>query len=377
MALTLSHQSALDAVRMLRAEGVNLHEVEKASLVEPSAWLGTRLSARNFDAEVWRWLKPSARQPLHVLVPNEKARLRGACLSSHAAWGKLPADSILWLDEHTRAVCPELLFLQMAQSFSLPALVMLGMELCGHFSRWAYEPLMGAITDGLPTATSVGALKDYLAEFTRVRGLAKARAALECISGHAFSAPEAVLATMYALPPSEHGYGLGPVLLNEQVSVGDSGPWERAASRYPDLMFGFAPVGINYDGSMHFDLSGILAAADAYARAEAGERDGAREELRQKLEATRAKTIDDNVRNRQLAAQGRIVFPATKEDLLDGEHLDKLTKDILGCARMAFGVDTSEFEQTIDDTSLSRDRWDLFQSLMPRGRFGQSSYGRM
>ena len=54
MALTLSHQSALDVVRMLRAEGVNLHEVEKASLVEPSAWIGTRLSARNFDAEVWR-----------------------------------------------------------------------------------------------------------------------------------------------------------------------------------------------------------------------------------------------------------------------------------------------------------------------------------
>lgn len=377
MAVTLSHQSALDALRTLRSKGTSVHQMEAVHLVSPLAWVGKRLGAQNFKPDVWRWQQPSVNRPLHLLVPAKRQRMRGRGIVSHTLYSPLPAGSILWLDEHSSVVCPELLFLQMAESFSLPSLVMLGLELCGHFCRNADEPLVGDVTDGLPVATNVASLTLYLSKVSKAHGLLRAREALDCISDHAISAPEAVLATMYALPPKESGYGMGPISLNEHVAVDNTDSWVRAKSRYPDLMFGFAPVGINYDGSQHFDLASLMAAAEMFVRAGADEQNDARKALRMKLLEARDKVVDDNMRNRQLAAQGRIVFPATKEDLRSGRRLDALTRQILSCAHRVFGVDVGKYERTLDDTLLARDRWDLLDTLLPRGHYGQSAYGRL
>lgn len=377
MAVTLAFQSALDVTRVLRADGHNMNEMSLIPLTAPSAWVGDRLSMRNFDSSVWAWQKPSSRRPLHVLVPDRSARIRGTGIMAHAACSDLPAGSILWLDDHTSLVCPDLLFLQMARFLPFPALVMLGYELCGHFTRFAEEPLLGPVTDGIPAATSVASLEEYLASFDYVKGLTNARKAVQYINDHAISAPEALLATMYVLPTTESGYGLGSVTLNERVQVDDSGTWVRIKSRYPDLSFSFGPLGINYDGNKHFDVSALMMTAELFARAAAESQDDARKALMQKLVEARAKIIDDNLRNRQLAAQGRIVFSATKEDLSDGEHLDVLTRQILRCAHEVFGVNTAKLERTLDDTSLTRDRWELLDSLSPHGHLGKPPYGKV
>ena len=377
MAVTLSHQSALDVIRTLRCEGANVHDMDTASLAVPSAWVGKRLGIKNFADDTWHWQKPAAGRPLHVLVPSQRARVRGKVVMAHAAWRDMPAGSVLWLDEHSSVVCPELLFLQMAGNFSLPALVMLGMELCGHFSRRADEPLMGDVVDGIPAATSVERLERYLTGFKGASGLAQARKALEYVRDHAMSAPEAVLATVFGLPPAEGGYGLGPVSLNDRVELNDSGSLSKVRNRYPDLMFDFAPVGLNYDGVKHFDIADLMVAAEAFARAETSARDKARETLREKLTTTRAKVLDDNLRDRQLAAQGRIVFSVTKEDLSDGAHLDDLAHQVLSCAHEVFGTDVDEHLKTLDDTSLTRDRWELLDSLLPRGGARGSCYGKL
>lgn len=377
MAITLSHQSALDVIRAIRAEGNNLRDMETVKLVNPSAWVGKRLNKRNFEPDVWQWQQPSDDYPLHILVPNRRARTRGEGIQAHAAWSNMPAGSILWLDNNSSVVCPELLFLQMAECFSLPALVMLGLELCGHFSRSASNPLSGNAVDGIPSATCVANLSEYLVGFTNARGLTKARRALHFVSDHAVSIPEAVLATMYALPPTESGYGLGPVLLNERVRVDDSGLWSRRKNRFPDLMLCFAPVGINYDGSKHFDINELMIAAEALANADEGTQDEAREALKKKLVDARAKVLDDNMRNRQLAAQGKIIFSATKEDLADGEHLDALTEQILCCADQVFGADVSAYRRTLENTSCKRDRAELLESLLTYRYLGKSSYGKI
>ena len=377
MAITLSHQSALDVIRTLRREGVSMHELDTASLAAPSAWASKRLGMKNFADEAWRWQKPTAGHPLHVLVPNRQSRLRSKVVVAHAARNDMPAGSVLWLDEHANVVCPELLFLQMARSFSLPALVMLGMELCGHFSRWPDEPLAGDVVDGILTATSVERLGRYLTGVKGAAGLANARKALEYVRDHAASAPEAVLATMFGLPTTEGGYGLGSVTLNDRVALHDSGSLSKVRNRYPDLMFDFAPVGLNYDGAKHFDIADLMVAAESFARADGSARDKAREVLRGKLAATRAKVLDDNLRDRQLAAEGRIVFSVTKEDLTDGPHLDNLVRQVLGCAREAFGTDVDEHLRKLEDTSLTRDRWDLLKSLTSRGGVRGSSYGKL
>lgn len=375
MAVTLSHHSALDTIRTLRCEGIKMHEMDAVSLTAPSSWVGKRLNMRNFEPSVWRWQRPSDKCPLHILVPNPQCRVRGKGIVAHVVSEDMPADSVLWVDERSSVVCPELLFLQMAESFSLPALVMLGLELCGHFSRQADDPLTGDVVDGLPAATSVEHLTTYLSSFKGAKGLAKARAALRYVCDHAASAPEAALATMFALPSEDGGYGMGPLRLNERVELDESGAWVRVRNRYPDVMFAFAPVGLNYDGFKHFDTVGLMAAAEAFARADEKDRDAARAALREKLVSARAKVLDDNLRDRQLAASGRIVFSVTKEDLADIGHLDALARHVLSCANKVFGVAIEDRLKTLDDSSRTRERNELLGMLAPHEGFGVPSYG--
>lgn len=377
MAVTLSHQSALDATRLMRAEGSNIHEMNALRLSDPSPWVGKRLDTKNFDSSVWRWGRPTKTRPLHILVPSRRSRIRGKGIVAHAARRDMPAQSTLWLDDNSSMVCPELLFLQMANSLSLPALVMLGLELCGHFTRQPDDPLMGEVVDGLPAATDADSLANYLDGFKGAKGLSRARNAVAYVRDHAMSAPEAVLATMYELPPEEGGYGLGPVRLNERVQVNDADELTRNRYRYPDLMLELAPVGLNYDGGKHFDIPNLMALAEALSRAEGKEEGEASEALRDELIATRSKVLDDNLRDRQLAAQGRIVFSATKEDLSDGKHLDDLTRQILSCAHNVFGADVDEHLRMLEDTSLEHDRWNVLDSLTPNRGLGTRSYGEL
>ena len=120
-----------------------------------------------------------------------------------------------------------------------------------------------------------------------------------------------------------------------------------------------------------------MAAAEKFARSKEANRDAARTEFEERLLEARAKVIDDNMRDRQLAAQGRIVLSVTKEDLADIEQLDELTRQVLGCASKALGTDVDAYRKTLDDTNLARERDDLLSMLTPHGGGGASSYGRM
>lgn len=375
MAVTISHQSALDVVRALRADGQCLEKMDAVSPVSPTPWAGKHWGKVNFTPDVWRWGQPNAHHPLHVLAPSGLGRVRSNVVKAHAITRSLPPGSVLWLDENSSIVCPELLFLQMSRTFSLPMLVLLGYELCGHFARSPEDPLGGRITDGLPAATSVERIRDYLSIFKGARGIARAKYALSFVGDHAISAPEAVLATMLSLPTSEAGYGMGPVLLNTRVNVGTEGSWVAAKKRFPDLMLLFAPVGMNYDGEEHLDLSGLVLTAQAAALADPDSSAEKQAKLLEKLQEVRAKVVDDNMRNRQLAAAGQIVFPVTKEDLYGEGHLDYLVRQVLDCARQVFGVDTGGFEVALEDTDSKRDRQELLNSMLAQGRSGRSSYG--
>jgi hypothetical protein len=326
---------------------------------------------------LWKWPQPTSGKPLHVLVPGHSCNLRVSNIKTHASLADLAPNSILWLDDKASLVCPELLYLQLAQAMPLPQLVLLGYELCGNFSRNAEDPLEGPVVTHVPTATSVDALRDYLSQFKRVHGLLRAREALNYVSDLALSAPEAVLGTMYSLPPEEAGYGMGPVTLNGRVDIVGESDERAARTRFPDLLFSFAKLGVNYDGGEHLDLSGLVGASRLIERGETDERGNAREELADKLASIRAKVVDDNRRNLQLASRGYIVFPITKEDVYGYGHLDTFTRRLLACASNVFGVNVTEYEKTLDDTYMTRDRNRLLASLLPSGRPWGASYGRI
>lgn len=172
---------------------------------------------------------------------------------------------------------------------------------------------------------------------------------------------------MYSLPSEECGYGMGPVTLNKKLNVPSASDPSQQHNRYPDLLFSFAPIGINYDGEAHLDLSGLIGTAMRYAISESDDRPGALQKLKQKQESVRGKYVDDMRRNREFLARGAMVLPMTKEDLYGRGNLDKFTELLLACARNFFGADTKKYEEMLEDAGLARDRYTLLSTFLPRG----------
>ena len=365
MPVTLSHYSALDAMRALRMNDDDVQGMDRIALWKPVPWVGKQWTIRAFSTEHWKWAQPSKKRPLHVLVPSQQDKIRMDTVVSHVCAKKLPTSSIIWLNEHASMVCPELLFLQMAPELSLPELVLLGHELCGYYSLPSSNNAGGKVQTQVPCATSVEQIEDYLNARHRAWGVKKARAALPYIADHAASFPEGVLSTIYALPTDLCGYGFGRMELNQRVEVGESDDGKKR-HRYPDLLFSFAPIGINYDGEDHLDLKGIVAAACAMEVAEGDERGTKYEDLHKKLREVRSKVVDDIARNRELASRGRIVLPMTKENLYGEGNLDSFTLQLLECAESVFGIDVKDAKNIILNKEMANKRYELLSALLEK-----------
>ena len=365
MLVTLSHYSALDATRTLRMHDNDLQSMDRIALWKPVPWVGKQWTIQAFTTDHWRWAQPSKKLPLHVLVPSQQDKIRMDTVVSHVCAKRLPPSSIIWLDEHTSMVCPELLFLQMAQELSLPELVLLGHELCGYYSLPSSNSTGKKARTQIPCATSVEQIEDYLQARHRAWGVNKARAALPYIADHAASFPEGVLSTIYALPTDLCGYGFGRMQLNQRVKV-SSCEDDHERYRYPDLMLPIAPIGINYDGEDHLDLKGIVAAACAMESAEGDEREALYVDLQNKLCEVRSKVVDDMARNRELASRGRIVLPMTKENLYGKGNLDKFTLRLLECAESLFGVDINDAKNIISNKEMANERYELLSSFLDK-----------
>lgn len=365
MGITISHDSALFATRKLRAAGLDLRSMDVSTIAHPAPWLRSRWSAREFASDDWKWGAPSLSSPLHIVVSRKSDRLRMKHVKCHVCSVALPANAVLWLDGKATMSSPPLLFVQMAETLSLPELVMFGYELCGNFTRSAEKPLGGPITDKIGAATSICELRSFVESVENVAGLQKARAALAYIADHAVSAPEAVLGTMYSLPPEESGYGMGPITLNQRVDIDDGYKTRTARSRYPDLMFSFGPLGLNYDGEAHLNLRGLTQISLRLALTSDGDVMETKRDLDLKCREIRQKVVDDIRRNRQLMSTGRVVLPATKEDLQDIDSLDDLTREILQCASSILGIGVEPYERTLNDSELARSRGALLEALLP------------
>ena len=367
MGLTLSHITALRALRRIRAAGVDVGSLEPTLLVRADPALGKRWTEREFAHESWVWQAPRAKDPVHVLVASAQDRIRYVDVRSHVQRHKLPAGSVLHLDERASMVCPELLFVQMAQTLELPQLVALGNELCGNFCCDELNPVRGEATLKIPQATTVERLVAYLREAKGVPGLVRARTAVKHVCDNALSVPEAVLAAVYSLPAAENGYGMGPLTLNDRFVVEEDSWTGAQRTRMPDIMFSFAPMGINYDGEDHLDLQSIVRATEEACNAEAQDRAGALGALEAAREAVRAKYVDDIRRNRELLAAGKVVLPLTKEDLYVRGGLNGFTQKLIQVAHNLYDMDISEIVYELDDTERARDRWDVLSSLLFNG----------
>ncbi|WP_455137860.1 hypothetical protein [Thermophilibacter sp.] len=316
MRLCVCKLTALRVLRRLRASGERL-PAARCDLPAPDPSPARRWTRRLLPLDRLALDgPPDERHPIDVAVPARESRVQARFVSNTLHSTELPPGSFVDLGDGLVIPCPELLFLELAGVMETEVLTLLGYELCGTYARDARSPRMGDVAYNVEPVTSVARLDAYLGSCRHVRGLVAARDALERVADDAWSPLEALVALMAVTPIDRYGYGLGPVRLNRRhandpqlVAMG------ARATRVPDIEVVGTSVGFNYDSRDHFDLRSIAEAPPERTAAA--------------MDAVRAKYRDDLGRNRELAAQGRIILPVTTEDLFAPGGLDAVMLEAL------------------------------------------------
>lgn len=353
MRLAVSRESALRILRAIRSTGGRV-PAACASVPKPDPAPRCRWSAAALPLDrLCLSEPPSKRHPTFAAVPTKADRLQASFFHNTIYASGLPDEAFASVGDGLFIPCPELLFLELAPIMSTAVHVLLGYELCGSFSRDPHDPRIGPVTFNVPPATTAEKIGRFLDSCHNVKGLSQARRNLAYIVDNAWSPLEALVASMATLPVVELGYQLGSVRLNERYE----NPAELVAlgcrtSRVPDIEIVGASVGFNYDGREHFDPSALMNATSEQEKLDAAR-------------ALREKYVDDLRRNRELAAQGRIILPVTTEDLFAEHGLDAVMLEATGALETIDHADMAHVRGAVASRPLRRARQRLIWSLLP------------
>lgn len=341
--------------------------MRRIDLIAPDPAPRKRWSQSAIDLSQYGIQSPfSEESPLDVAIANKSfsLRMKHSHNTLYASEQVIPPNSFVQIGPDLAMSCPELLFAEMATVLDLPKLLMLGHELCGEFSRDASNPLNGPVTYWLKPVTTRERIFAYLEQTRWLPGAALARRALELLSDNAWSPTESVVATMASLPIAECGFELSPCVMNRRIAATEAlAPAAAASSRVPDILFGDAKVGINYDGAVHLDLDSVVGAAMELGRNPGSSATAVA--LDEVVKAVRAKAVDDIRRNRELAATGYVVFPVTKEDLYEEGGFDRVMIQVIEALEAFAHRDMGMHRSMMQSKFLSAKRQELIWSLLP------------
>ncbi len=289
-------------------------------------------------------------RPIHVAVPSASKRIRTTGVDC-TTYSKLPAGSFVDVGNGVALACPELVFAQIGAHTRPEVQLLLGYEFCGGFSRDARSPRDGDVTFGVAPLTTPQKIAAFLDACKYVPGADGARDFLPYLRANAWSPTEALVAALAVMDCTDFGYGLGDVVLNQRVLVGEG------ATRVPDILFAGTRVGLNYDGAVHFGLQDVVAAAGT---------DREREAVAQ----ARGRIVGDKRRSRDLLAAGFTVLPITSEDLYEKGGLDAVMLQVMDLIEAQTGKDFSEQRAFLSRPGIAKRRQRLIWSLLP-GRRGE------
>ena len=374
--VTFAKGTALRVLRAIRCgtfadAHARLNLANRMSLIDPDPfprqkWSKKSLSLSRFGLED----RADKDHPIDVVVSSKDKRLRVPYVRNvvYGETRQMPRNSFVPVADGVAISSPELLFVEMGETMSLAEHLLLGMELCGRFSRHPDDWRNGKGKLKIDPVTCVANIETFMASAKWLHGIARARTTLRLLAENAWSPTEATVAAMAVLPLGEFGYGLGKCELNPRVTPSDEALARTMVrgSRVPDIVFKGSTVGINYDGVVHLDLEGI-----AKAGVEAGlhpEVRATQMALDKVVRDVRAKAIDDIRRNRELMANGYTVFPVTKEDLYDEGGLDRVMLQVIEALERTSGADLSRQRELVDVPFAKNQRQRLIWSLLPGSR---------
>lgn len=352
MRLCVNKLTALRVVRSLRSSRQHL-PLTRCDLPVPNPMPRKRWSATALPTAVQALSqRADGTARCHVAVPSASTRIQASFASNTVYTTGLPARSFVRVWDGVCVPCPELLFIELATVMTPEVLALVGLELCGTYSRDALDPRCGPVRYGVPPVTTVEQIRDFAQRCQGIRGLPEALDVIELVCDNAWSPMEAIVALFAEMPVEQLGYGLGPVRLN----VRHDNDARLAAmgcrtSRVPDIELPGLDIGLNYDGHEHLDLASI---ADAYP-----------DESSEAIYAVRQKYVDDIRRNRELAASGLLVLPITAEDLFTQFGLDAAMLEAGLAAKSLFGTTVSEINLALGSLAVCQARQRLIWSLLP------------
>ena len=354
MRVALSGHSALSALRALRSEGCDLGQFPRVDLLSPDPAPAKRWTRRAFGEQV---LAFSHNGTLELAVPEARQRIRTKGVSCTVYSEGLPGNSYIDTGRGYLLPCPELLFVEMGNGLSPIAQTLLGMELCGTYSRpAAYQ---------LAPATTTAKIRDFIRTLWHVNGVRQARGASARLIDNAWSPMEAIIAALISLPLYEMGYGLRKLQLNPRLNND-----ENATRRIPDILVAGTKVGLNYEGEAHLDLGGIVRAA---TEATLSPKSASSQKVLDKaVGRVRDKYVDDRRRDRELWEAGLTVFTVTKEDLYAKGAFDSLMLSVYSAIERDTCRDLNRHREFILDKRFRHERQLRIWSLLP-GKTGDEA----
>lgn len=370
MALTLHSLTALRVIRSIRCGTVSGNLLRRCDMpgqapAPTHSWTRERISQKlAFLGEAASF---SETRPLDTLVADKATRVRTKGVRCSYRTAAYPKGAFIDLGNDVAIGGPELTFVELAGVMDPAVHLLLGMELCGCFSRNALDPRNGDVAYQLKPVTTVERLRTFAQEVRWIRGARQALVTIDRIVENAWSPMEAIIATLIALPTEELGYDLWPIALNPRKELGaELAHLSDVQSRVPDIMFRATNVGLNYDGEDHFKLRGIAQAAVDADRHPEDPRYG--KALEDTLAEARSRIVADKRRDRDLMTMGLTVFSATKEDLEERGGLDRLIGQAIEAIEAEGSRDLSAQRRMLKNQSRAKARQELIWSLMPGRR---------
>ena len=256
MRLYLAPAPSLEIMRYLRStngeDGLEGVPVRKKSLNDA---INTQRGIDELDATAQRWLE-HVDGPVHAFVADRSKGTSIKNLITHVLHQPLP-NGILMDIGHDVCICtPQFTFMQMVAQTDLIEGIGIGMELCGTYSRWRFEPSqMGdpyysehaesrSCTFDLPPALRAKRAQQFIERLKGQRGSVDARAALRWVLDNSASPMETAVYLLLCLPKRLGGYGLPKPTLNPKLIVRNP---DGTKERYPDLFWHGPNIDVEYN----------------------------------------------------------------------------------------------------------------------------------
>ena len=184
MNLTLNGLTALRVIRAIRGKALPGSLQRRCDLASPDPSPSARWT-KNRLVKAVDHLRPTIDYPSHkldVLVGSSDQRLQTKGIRCTYRTREYPSQAFVDTGNGIVVSGPELVFVELARVMDPAVHLLLGMELCGRFSRSAINPRSGTVTYDIEPATSVERLRAFVREAHWIRGAEQALATIDEIA---------------------------------------------------------------------------------------------------------------------------------------------------------------------------------------------------